>query len=74
VGGPQVEEIGIRKLGIQNEVFQVGDSRCVDEQMRWQDGDILIIKGPVIIIRAAGQVVSFIGGTRLIDEFEVELS
>jgi hypothetical protein len=42
--------------------------------MRQQDGDILIIERPIIIIRAAGEVVGFVGGARLIDKFEVKFS
>jgi hypothetical protein len=74
VGGPWVEEIRMRKLGIENKLFQVRDSGCVNEQMRQQNGDILIIKGAIVVIRAAGEVVSFISGARLIDKLEVEFS
>jgi hypothetical protein len=74
VGGPKVEEIRARKLSIQNKLFQVRDSGCVDEQMRGQDGYILIIEGAVVIIRAVREVVSFVGHARLVDKLKVELS
>jgi hypothetical protein len=41
VGGPQVEEIRMCELGINNKLFEVGDSGCMDKQMRRQNGDIL---------------------------------
>jgi hypothetical protein len=69
-----VEEIGVRKLGVKNKLFQVRDGGCVDEQMRRQDGYILVIKGAIIIVRAAGEVVSFVGCARLVDKFEIEFS
>jgi hypothetical protein len=73
-GCPKVEESGISELGIKDKLFEVGNSGGVDKQMQWQDSDILIIKGAVIIIRVPREVVGFIGGTWLVDKFEVEFS
>jgi hypothetical protein len=69
-----MEEIRVHKLGIQNKLFQVRDSGCVDEQMRWQDGDILVIEGAIVIIRVAGEVVGFVGRARLVDKFKIKFS
>jgi hypothetical protein len=69
-----MEEIGIRKLGVKNELFQVGNSGGVDEQMRGEDGYILVVKGAIVIIRAVGEVVGFVGRARLVDEFKIEFS
>jgi hypothetical protein len=38
----------------------------------WQDSDVLIIKGAIIVVGAVREVVSFIGSTGLIDKFKVE--
>jgi hypothetical protein len=45
----------------------------MDEQVGWQDSDILIIKGTIIIVGVAGEMVSLISGAGLVDEFKVEL-
>jgi hypothetical protein len=44
----------------------------MDEQLGQENRDILIIQGAIIVIWSAGEVVSLIGGARLIDKFEVE--
>jgi hypothetical protein len=34
VGGPQVEKLRVRKLGIEDELFKVRDGGCMDKQVR----------------------------------------
>jgi hypothetical protein len=46
----------------------------VDEQVRGQDGYILVIEGAIVVIWAVGEVVSFVGYARFVNEFKVELS
>jgi hypothetical protein len=74
MGGPQLEKIRVSELGIEDEVLQVGDSGSMDKQVGWQNSDILIVEGPVIVVRAAREVVSFIGSTRLVHKFKVKFS
>jgi hypothetical protein len=72
MGGPRAEEIGMRLLGVEDELFEIRDGSGMNEQVRGQDGDILIIQGAIIIIRVAWEVVRFIWGARLIDKLEIE--
>jgi hypothetical protein len=72
--GPLLEENGMCELGVKDQLFQVRDNGCMDEQMRQQDSDVLIIEGPIVIIGMAGEVIGLIGRARFIDEFEVKFS
>jgi hypothetical protein len=72
MGCPLVEEVGVHELGIKNKLLKVGDGRHVDKQVGRKDGNILIIKGAIVIVGVAGEVVGFIGGTRFVDEFKVK--
>jgi hypothetical protein len=71
-GGPCVEKVGVRQLGVENELFKVRDSGGMDEQVWGQNSNILVVKGAVIIVRAAREVVCLIGGSRLIDKLKIE--
>jgi hypothetical protein len=73
-GCPEVEKIGVCKLCVKDKLFQVRDSGCVDKQVRWEDSDILVVEGAIIIVWVAGEVVSLIGGAGLVDEFKVKFS
>jgi hypothetical protein len=72
--GLEMEEVGVRKLGIQDKLFEIRDGRGVDKQMGWQDSDILVIEGAIVVVRVARQVIGLIGGAGLVDKFKVELS
>jgi hypothetical protein len=71
-GGSQVEEFRVRKLSIEDKLFQVRDSGGMDKQMRGQDSDILVVERAVIVVRAVWEVVRLVSGPRLIDKFKIE--
>jgi hypothetical protein len=71
-GGPKVEKVGAGKLRIENQSFQIGNGGRMNEEMGWQDGDVLVIEGTIIIIGSAGEVVGFIGSAWFVDKFKVE--
>jgi hypothetical protein len=74
VGGPLVEKDGFGELGIKDQLFNVRDGASMDKQVWGEDSDDLVIEGAIIVIRAAGEVVSFVHDTRLVHKFEVEFS
>jgi hypothetical protein len=71
-GGPQVKKFRVRQLGVEDQLFQVRDGGRVDKQVRGQNCDILVVKGAIIIVGAAREVIRLVGGPRLIDKLKVK--
>jgi hypothetical protein len=43
MGGPLLEQAQVRKLGIKNKLFEVQDGRGMDEEVGWEDSNILVV-------------------------------